>query len=70
MEFKHPKYYAEMRKLARAQAAKLTSSQASGRKPSSPEPGAQARDPRDSVTGSGIQGTSASVQALGNKQQG
>ena len=65
-----PKYYKEMRRLRRAQASKLTSSQAAGRKPASPEPGAQARDPRDSVPGSGIQGTSDSVQACRNKQQG
>ena len=133
MEFKHPKYYKEMRKLARAQALKqasssrvggpesrqapstneldkdpglgyygncvrgpdaelkqhqkrpatrssgssrrglnsqTTSSQASGRKPSSPEPGAQARDPRGSVPEPGIQGTSDSVQASRNRQQG
>ena len=68
--FKSPKYYKEMRKIARAQARKLTSSQASGRKPSSPGPRGQASNPRDSVPGSGIQGTSESVQALGNKQRG
>ena len=70
MEFKHPKYYAEMRKLARAQAAKLTSSQALEHKPSSPEPRGQASSPSDSVPGSGNQGTSGSSQASGNKQQG
>jgi len=68
--YHHPKYYAEMRKLARAEAAKLTSSQAQEHKPSSPEPGAQASSPRDSVPGSGSQGTSESAQASGNKQQG
>ena len=69
-EFKHPKYYAELRKERRAQASKLTSSQASGRKPSSPEPRGQASSPRNSVPGSGIQGTSESVQASGNRKQG
>ena len=68
--YHHPKYYAEMRKLRRAQAAKLTSSQASGHKPSSPEPRGQASNPRNSVPGSGIQGTSESVQASLNRKQG
>ena len=68
-EYKSPKYWAEMRKLARAQ-AQLTSSQASERKLSSPEPRGQAQDPRDSVPGSGIQGTSESVQASLNRKQG
>ena len=85
--YHHPKYYAEMRKLARAQALKqaiqetvphndieeankLTSSQASGRKPSSPEPRGQASSPNDPVPGSGSQGTSESSQASGNRQQG
>jgi len=69
MEFKHPKYYAELRKIRRAQALKqATSSQAAGRKPASPEPRGQASNPRDSVPGSGSQGTSESVQASGNKQ--
>ena len=70
MEIKHPKYYAEMRKLARAQAAKLTSSQASEHKPSSPEPRGQASNPRNSVPGSGNQGTSESPQASRNRKQG
>ena len=33
MEFKHPKYYKEMRKLARSQAAKLTSYKLPGPRP-------------------------------------
>ena len=87
MEFKHPKYYKEMRKLARAQALKQaiqetvpqcdieeanksTSSQASGRKPSSPEPRGQASNPRNSVPRSGNQGTSESAQASLNRKQG
>jgi len=64
--FKHPKYWKELR----AQARKLTSSQASGRKPSSPEPRGQASSPRNSVPGSGIQGTSESAQASLNRKQG
>jgi len=70
MEFKHPKYYKEMRKIRRAQALKLTSSQASGRKPASPEPRGQASSLNDPVPGSGSQGTSESSQASGNRQQG
>ena len=62
MEFKSPKYWREMSKL-RAQARKLTSSQASRRKPSSPEPRVQASSPNDPVPGSGNQGTSGSSQA-------
>jgi len=49
---------------------KLTSSQASGRKPSSPELRDQASNPRTSVPGSGSQGTSESPQASGNRKQG
>ncbi len=63
--FKHPKYWKELR----AQARKLTSSQASGRKPSSPGPRGQASNPRTSVPRSEIQGTSDSVQASGNRKQ-
>ena len=70
MEFKHPKYYAEMRKLARAQAAKLTSSQAPEHKPSSPEPRVQASSPSPQAPGSCDQGTSGSVQASRNRKQG
>ena len=67
--YRSPKYWKEMNKI-RAQARKLTSSQATGRKPSSPEPGAQASSPRTSVPGSGIQDTSESAQASLNRQQG
>ena len=49
---------------------KLTSSQASEHKPSSPELRGQASSPRNSVPGSGIQGTSESAQASGNRKQG
>jgi len=69
-EFKSPKYWAELRKEGRAQARKLTSSQALERKPASPEPRGQASSPRNSVPGSGIQGTSESAQASGNRKQG
>ena len=65
-EFKSPKYWKEKR----AQARKLTSSQASEHKPSSPELRGQASSPRNSVPGSGIQGTSESSQAPGNRKQG
>jgi len=64
--YHHPKYYKKLRAQARKQP---TSSQAPGRKPASPEPGAQARDPRDSVPEPGNQGTSESSQASGNRQQ-
>ena len=43
--------------------AQSTSSQASGHKPSSPEPRVQASSPNDPVPGSGNQGTSGSSQA-------
>ena len=68
-EYRSPKYWKEMNKI-RAQARKLTSSQASEHKPSSPEPRGQASSPRNSVPGSGIQGTSESAQASGNRKQG
>ena len=68
-EYRSPKYWKEMNKI-RAQARKLTSSQASGHKPSGPEPRGQASSPRNSVPGSGIQGTSESAQASGNRKQG
>ena len=54
----------------RAQARKLTSSQDEEHKPSSPGPRGQASSPRSSVPRSKIQGTSGSVQASGDKQQG
>ena len=54
----------------RTRRAKLTSSQASGRKPSSPELRGQASNPRNSVPRSGNQGTSESAQASLNRKQG
>jgi hypothetical protein len=68
--YHHPKYYKEMRKIRRAQALKLTSSQALKHKPASPEPRVQASSPNDPVPGSGSQGTSESFQASGNRKQG
>ena len=65
--YHHPNYYKKLRAQARKQP---TSSQAQERKPASPEPGAQARDPHGSVPEPGNQGTSESVQASGNRQQG
>ena len=82
MEFKHPNYYKKLRAQARKQATSLKldhshwglpriiSSQASGRKPSSPGPRGQASNPRNPVPGSGSQGTSESVQASLNRKQG
>ena len=55
--FLTPKWMKEFEEL------KLTSSQASRRKPSSPEPRVQASSPNDPVPGSGNQGTSGSSQA-------
>ena len=79
----HPNYYKKLRAQALKQAIqetvpqcdieeanKSTSSQAPVRKPASPEPGAQARDPRGSVPEPGNQGTSESAQASGHKHKG
>ena len=69
MEFKHPKYYAEMRKLARAQALKQGTLNEK-RKPSSLRPRVQASSPSSQAPRSENQGTSGSSQAPGDKQQG
>jgi hypothetical protein len=69
MEFKHPKYYAEMRKLRRAQASKLTSSQAIEPRVQAHKPRAQASSPPEPGSGSQIQGTSVPSPCPGNKQQ-
>ena len=66
MEFKHPKYYAALRKRGR----ELTSSQASGDKHPNPEPKAQASSQTQQDPGSENQGTSAQAHVLGYKQQG
>jgi len=56
--------------LKELEALKLTSSQASGRKPSSPELRGQASSLNDPVPGSRSQGTSESSQASGSRKQG
>ena len=66
MEFKHPKYYAELRKRGR----KPTSSQAKVDKPSSPEPKAQASSQNQQAPESSSQSTSAQAHEQGHKQQG
>ena len=70
-EFKHPKYYAELRKQGRATAHKqeLTSSQAGGDKPPIPEPRVQASSQSAQAPGSDDQGTSAQAHGPGCKQQ-
>ena len=83
MVFRHPKYYAELRKRARQQAIqetvphndieeanKLTSSQASGDKRPTPEPKAQASSQKLQAPGSDDQGTSAQAHEQGCKQRG
>jgi len=65
MEFKHPKYYAALRKLRR----KLTSSQASSAQAASPEPKVQASSQKSQAPGSENQGTSAQAHGPGYKQQ-
>jgi len=67
--WRHPKFYAELRKQRRLQALKLTSSQASGSQAPSPGPRVQAsslpsQDPR-----SDDQGTSEPSPYQGYKQQ-
>ena len=66
MEFKHPKYYAALRKRGR----ELTSSQASGDKHPNPEPRVQASSQKSQAPGSVNQGTSAQARVQGCKQQG
>ena len=74
MVFRSPKYYAELRKFRREQerrdqARKLTSSQASGSKPSSLPSKAQASSPSPQAPGSKSQGTSEPSPCPGDKQQ-
>ena len=64
-EFKHPKYYAELRKLRR----KLTSAQAPGSKRPSLPSKAQASSPSPQAPGSEHQGTSGPSPCPGDKQQ-
>jgi len=83
MEFKHPKYYAELRKRAREQAIqetvphndieeanKPTSSQASSDKRPSRRPRVQASSQSAQAPRSDDQGTSAQAHVSGRKQQG
>ena len=67
MEFKHPKYYAEMRKLARAQALKPTSPQAKRCRNQGHKLRAQASSLSQQAQGSGSQGTSVQPDP-GHKQ--
>ena len=74
MEFKHPKYYAELRKYRKQQelklqARKLTSSQASSGKPANLPSKAQASSQSPQAPGSKIQGTSEPSPCPGDKQQ-
>ena len=68
-EFRHPKYYAELRKL-RAQAFKRPSSQADEPQVPSLPSKAQASSQSQQAPGSDDQGTSAQAQVSGRKQQG
>jgi len=66
MEFKHPKYYAELRK----QRLKLSSPQAGGGKHPNRTLRVQASSQNSQAPGSRDQGTSAQAQVSGRKQQG
>ena len=68
-EWRHPKFYAELRKQRRLQARKLTSSQASGLQAPNLEPRAQAQVPSAQAPGSKIQGTSEPSPCPGNRKQ-
>jgi len=70
MEFKHPKYYAELRRQARLQAGKVTSSQAGGGKRPNPCTRVQASSQNSQALRSRDQGTSAQAHGPGCKQQG
>jgi len=83
MEFKHPKYYAVLRKRARQQAIdetvphndieeanKLTSSQAGGGKHPNQRSRVQVSSQSLQAPGSYDQGTSAQAHVSGRKQQG
>ena len=65
-EFKHPNYYAALRKQGR----KLTSSQAGGDKPPIPEPRVQASSQSSQAPKSDDQGTSAQAHDQVYKQRG
>jgi len=66
MEFKHPKYYAALRKQGR----KPTSSQAPSDKRPNPRSRVQASSQSSQASGSDDQGTSAQAHGPGYKQQG
>jgi len=71
MEFKHPKYYAELRRLGRALAdSQVTSAQAPRRKRPNRKPRAQASSQSSQAQRSHDQGTSAQAHDQGRKQQG
>ena len=67
--WRHPKYYAELRKQARLQARKLTSSQATSPSPQAHKPKAQASSQNSQAQGSQNQGTSEPSPYPGHKQQ-
>ncbi len=67
--WRHPKFYAELRKQRRLQARKLTSSQALGSKHPNLEPRAQAEVPSEPDPRSKIQGTSEPSPYPGNRKQ-
>jgi len=71
MEFRHPKYYAELRKQGRATAHKqeLTSSQAGGDKHPNQRTRVQASSHKPQAPGSDDQGTSAQAHGPGCKRQ-
>ena len=66
MVFRHPNYYARLRKLRR----QVTSSQAGGDKRPTPEPRVQASSQSAQAPGSDDQGTSAQAHEQGCKQRG
>jgi len=68
--FRSPKYYAELRKQARQQAGKPTSSQAPGLSRQARKPKAQASSPSPQAPGSESRGTSEPSPCPGYKQQG
>jgi hypothetical protein len=67
--WRHPKYYAELRKQARQQARKLTSSQANEPRVRARKPKAQAASQSPQAPGSESRGTSEPSPCPGNKQQ-
>jgi len=68
--WRHPKYYAELRKQARQQAGKPTSSQANEPRVRARKPKAQASSLSPQAPGSKSLGTSEPSPCPGYKQQG